>query len=87
MKKQKRKKKVVEKETKEGEETKQANEMSEDEPVVSSSVKAKYVAPHLRATANVESEEIAQMRRRVRGMFLVFFFCFFTFFLSYNEFI
>ncbi|KAF3323521.1 nucleolar MIF4G domain-containing protein 1-like protein [Carex littledalei] len=68
MKKQKRKKKVVEKETKEGEETKQGNEMSEDEPVVSSSVKAKYVAPHLRATANAESEEIAQTRRRVRGL-------------------
>lgn len=73
MKKQKRKKKVAEKETKEGEETKQGNEMSEDKPVVSSSVKAKYVAPHLRATANAESEEIAQTRHRLRGMFLVFF--------------
>ena len=47
--------------------------MSEDKLVVSSSVKAKYVAPHLRATANAESEEIAQTHRRLRGMFLVFF--------------
>ncbi|KAF3331266.1 hypothetical protein FCM35_KLT02672 [Carex littledalei] len=64
MKKENRKKKIVQKETKEGEETKQGNEIPQDKPVVSSSVKAKYVAPHLRATANAESEEIAHTRRR-----------------------
>ncbi|OAY62973.1 Nucleolar MIF4G domain-containing protein 1 [Ananas comosus] len=30
--------------------------------------KAKYVAPHLRGCANAESEEISQIRRRVRGL-------------------
>lgn len=30
--------------------------------------KAKYVPPSLRATSNSESEEIAQIRRRVRGV-------------------
>lgn len=36
-----------------------------EETAVDASVK--YVAPHLRARANAESEEIAQVRRRVRG--------------------
>lgn len=82
-KKEKRKKKVVERETTEGEETGQRNEKSEDKPVERSSVSAKYVAPHLRAIANAESEEIAQTRRRVRGMYLDFFFLF-THFFSYH---
>lgn len=32
---------------------------------------AKYVAPHLRSCSGNESEEISQMRRRVRGMVLI----------------
>ncbi|KAJ4808494.1 hypothetical protein LUZ62_021060 [Rhynchospora pubera] len=67
-KKQKKMKKAVEKETTEGEETKQENDISEDKPVLSSSVNTKYVPPHLRATANAESEEVTQTRRRVRGL-------------------
>lgn len=31
-------------------------------------VSTKYVAPHLRACANKESEELAQVRRRIRGL-------------------
>jgi nucleolar MIF4G domain-containing protein 1 len=67
-----KKKKVVEKETAEDDESAQVNETSEDNPAVSLSVKAKYVPPHLRATASAESEEIAQTRRRVRGLCLNF---------------
>ncbi|KAJ3697170.1 hypothetical protein LUZ61_000875 [Rhynchospora tenuis] len=67
-KKQKKMKKAVEKETTEGEETKQENDISKDKPVLSSSVNTKYVPPQLRATANAESEEVTQTRRRVRGL-------------------
>uniref|UniRef100_A0A0D3G363 MI domain-containing protein n=1 Tax=Oryza barthii TaxID=65489 RepID=A0A0D3G363_9ORYZ len=55
-----------------GEENDEAVQQSENEepnvvelPMAS---KAKYVPPSLRATSNSESEEIAQIRRRVRGL-------------------
>uniref|UniRef100_A0A0E0KYF9 MI domain-containing protein n=1 Tax=Oryza punctata TaxID=4537 RepID=A0A0E0KYF9_ORYPU len=55
-----------------GEENDEAVQQSENEepnvvelPIAS---KAKYVPPSLRATSNSESEEIAQIRRRVRGL-------------------
>jgi nucleolar MIF4G domain-containing protein 1 len=55
-----------------GEENDEAVQQSENEepnvvelPMAS---KAKYVPPSLRATSNSESEEIAQIRRRVRGV-------------------
>jgi len=38
-------------------------------------VSAKYVAPRLRACANKESEELSQIRRRVRGMYFCFNLC------------
>uniref|UniRef100_I1PSF2 MI domain-containing protein n=1 Tax=Oryza glaberrima TaxID=4538 RepID=I1PSF2_ORYGL len=57
-----------------GEENDEAVQQSENEepnvvelPMAS---KAKYVPPSLRATSNSESEEIAQIRRRVRGVTL-----------------
>jgi len=42
-------------------------------PIVDANVK--YVAPHLRACAGKESEELAQIRRRIRGMCFCFNLC------------
>ncbi|KAJ3673265.1 hypothetical protein LUZ60_006639 [Juncus effusus] len=51
----------VEKEMEEKTEEKCEEKSKEIKPV-------KYVAPHLRSCANTESEEISQMRRRIRGL-------------------
>lgn len=47
------------------------NELNEEEPQLEepkADASAKYVAPHLRACANKESEELSQIRRRIRGL-------------------
>lgn len=48
---------------------KEPEKLKEKVPKVDVSVK--YVAPHLRASTNKESEEILQVRRRIRGIYIV----------------
>ncbi|KAG1333927.1 nucleolar MIF4G domain-containing protein 1 [Cocos nucifera] len=54
-----------------GGDTEQLGTSDEKEPHVEETAvdaSVKYVAPHLQARANTESEELSQVRRRVRGM-------------------